>query len=156
MCMKNKKVVIVGGGKIAYRKAKGFDQTGAKVLVIAPEIIEELTLLPFVECKQKSFERNDLDGAHLIFAATDNKEINEFVVSSASSQQWVNNVSDGKAGSFMTPAIVRRGDLVLTASTTGNSPVLAKEIKKQWEKQFDERYEQVVEEYRQKRKKTTD
>ena len=152
LSMNNKTVVIVGGGKIAYRKAKGFENTGATVIVVSPNILPELEGLSFVRCKKKEFERSDLEGAHLIFAATDQDNVNTYVVSCATSYQWVNNVSDGNASNFINPAIVRRGDLVLTASTSGNSPILAKEIKRQWEDQFGDEYEEIVKEYRDKRK----
>lgn len=152
LSMDHKTVVIVGGGKIAFRKAKSFEQTGASVIVISPEILPELEDLSFVRCKKKTFERSDLEGAHLIFAATDQNDVNKYVVSCASPHQWVNNVSDGNTSNFINPAVVRRGDLVLTASTSGNSPVLAKEIKRQWEEQFGAEYEDIVKEYRDKRK----
>ena len=152
LSMHNKTVVIVGGGKIAYRKAKGFEHTGANVVVIAPHIMPELESLPFVVWKKKSFEPADIEEAHLIFAATNQDEVNSYVVSCANSFQWVNNVSDGREGTFINPAVVRRGDLVLTASTSGNSPVLAREIKKQWEVQYGEEYKDLVEEFRDKRK----
>lgn len=50
----NKKVVvIIGGGKIAYRKASGLKDTGAFVTVISPEICAEMKELPYITWKQK-------------------------------------------------------------------------------------------------------
>ena len=51
--LQNKVVVIIGGGKIAYRKASGLKNTGAFVTVISPEICEEMKELPFITWKQK-------------------------------------------------------------------------------------------------------
>lgn len=146
-------VVIIGGGHIAHRKALGFEGTGAKVIVVAPEIQAELACLPFVECRHKSYEQEDILNADLLFAATNDKELNNRIMAEAPPATWINNVSDGKSGSFMTPAVVRRDDLVISISTSGNSPRLAKEIKKQVETQFGADYGDKVNQYKEQRKK---
>ncbi|GGE54605.1 NAD(P)-dependent oxidoreductase [Priestia taiwanensis] len=150
--LEGKRVVIVGGGKIGLRKAQGFAGTGAEVIVISPEIVERFNELTFITWEKKYFEPEDIKEAHLIFAATDDKEVNRLVKACANDFQWVDVVSEQSESSFHVPAVVRRGKLTLTVSTSGASPVLAKEIKQQLAKQYDERYASIVEEYKAKRK----
>ena len=91
----NKKVVvIVGGGKIAYRKASGLKNTGAFVTVVSPEICEEMKELPHITWKQKTFTNDDIKDAHLIYAATNHHAVNMMIKQAAHDFQWVNVVSD--------------------------------------------------------------
>jgi precorrin-2 dehydrogenase / sirohydrochlorin ferrochelatase len=149
--LKGKKVVIVGGGKIALRKAKGFTDTGATMTIISPQIVEGFHELPYVTWIQKKFESEDIKEAHLIFAATNDKEVNRFVKECANEFQWVDVVSEQEESSFHVPAVVRRGKLTLTVSTSGASPILAKEIKQQLAIRYDNRYVDIVQEYAEKR-----
>jgi precorrin-2 dehydrogenase / sirohydrochlorin ferrochelatase len=151
--LEGKRVVIVGGGKIALRKARGFTGTGATVTVISPAVVEGFSELSFVTWKKKYFEPEDIAKAHLVFAATNDKEVNRFVKECAHDFQWVDVVSEQAESSFHVPAVVRRGKLTLTVSTSGASPVLSKEIKQQLATYYDERYATIVQEYEEKRKR---
>ena len=90
----NKVVVIIGGGKIAYRKASGLKDTGAFVTVVSPEICKEMKELPYITWKQKTFSNDDIKDAHLIYAATNQHAVNMMVKQAAHDFQWVNVVSD--------------------------------------------------------------
>ncbi|PFR65169.1 precorrin-2 dehydrogenase, partial [Bacillus cereus] len=74
--LQNKVVVIIGGGKIAYRKASGLKDTGAFVTVISSEICKEMKELPYITWKQKTFSNDDIKDAHLIYAATNQHAVN--------------------------------------------------------------------------------
>ncbi|MBO1627696.1 precorrin-2 dehydrogenase [Bacillus arachidis] len=130
MCnLQGKKVVIIGGGKIAYRKAAGLKNTGAFVTVVSPNICEEMKTLPYIEWKQKTFAEEDIKDAHLVYAATNHHDINMMVKQAAHEFQWINVVSDGKESSFHTPAVIRSDEYVISISTSGKSPSFAKRIK---------------------------
>ncbi|WP_379599925.1 precorrin-2 dehydrogenase/sirohydrochlorin ferrochelatase family protein [Oceanobacillus profundus] len=153
MKLHGKKVVIVGGGQIALRKAKGLAGTGAAITVISPRILKELEQLHDVAWKQKEFEEKDIEGAHLIFAATSNKSINKNVCACADDFQWVNDISDSEYSSFITPAIVRREKFILTISTSGASPILAKKLKQELEERYDDKMGELVNAYEKRRNK---
>jgi precorrin-2 dehydrogenase/sirohydrochlorin ferrochelatase len=128
----NKKVVvIIGGGKIAYRKASGLKDTGAFITVVSPEICEEMKGLPYITWKQKTFTNDDIKNAHLIYAATNQHAVNMMIKQAAHDFQWVNVVSDGTESSFHTPGVIRDGEYVVTISTSGKDPSFTKRIKQE-------------------------
>ncbi|ULT57440.1 NAD(P)-binding protein [Neobacillus drentensis] len=143
-----KKVVIIGGGKVAERKVHGLLDTGARIIVISPEATLELQDL-FVEgridWKKKLFSAEDLQGAALIFAATDDRDINRSVKSLAGKHQLVTIADDPDLSDFHLPAHMQRGRLSIAVSTGGASPTLAKKVREVLEQQFDERYEEYLE-----------
>lgn len=128
----NKKVVvIIGGGKIAYRKASGLKDTGAFVTVISPEICAEMKELPYITWKQKTFSNDDIKDAHLIYAATNQHAVNLMIKQAAHNFQWVNVVSDGTESSFHTPGVIRNNEYVVTISTSGKDPSFTKRLKQE-------------------------
>ena len=129
--LQGKNVVIIGGGKIAYRKAVGLKDTGAIVTVVSPEICEEMEKLSYITWKQKAFTEEDIKDAHLIYAATNHHDVNMMVKQAAHDFQWVNIVSDGTQSSFHTPAIIRDNEYIVSISTSGKDPAFAKQIKQE-------------------------
>lgn len=149
----NKKIVIIGGGKIAFRKAKTFINSGAAITIISPQIIEDFNEFPFITYINKRFEKEDIEEAHIVIAATNDKEVNQYVKECTTEFQWFNDVSDQKNSDFHTPAVVRRGDLVISVSTSGKSPILSKKLKSELERYFDDHYVEIVNAYADDRKK---
>ncbi|WP_088012596.1 bifunctional precorrin-2 dehydrogenase/sirohydrochlorin ferrochelatase [Gottfriedia acidiceleris] len=145
--LQDKKITIIGGGKIAFRKAKAFIKSGASITIISPQLCDEFKQLPTIKWMKKYFEKDDLNGVHIVIAATDDKSINKFVKDCTSDFQWFNDVSDQNNSDFHTPAVVRRGDLIVSVSTSGKSPVLSKKLKKELESHFDDHYSEIVNEY---------
>jgi precorrin-2 dehydrogenase/sirohydrochlorin ferrochelatase len=123
-------IVIVGGGRVAARKAKGLLDAGAtRVRVVSPAFSE--TMPPGVERVTRAYEPGDLDGASLTFAATDRPDVNQAVVRDANRLGVLVNRADAdeeNPGDFSTPATLREGDLVLTVSA-GGSPALAATVR---------------------------
>ncbi|PEJ58594.1 MULTISPECIES: bifunctional precorrin-2 dehydrogenase/sirohydrochlorin ferrochelatase [unclassified Bacillus (in: firmicutes)] len=151
--LENKRVTIIGGGQIAFRKAKAFLKSGATITIISPQICEELRNLPTIKLMNKYFEKDDIKDAHIVIAATNDKNTNKFIKDCMTDFQWFNDVSDQSNSDFHTPAVVRRGDLVVSVSTSGKSPVLSKKIKKELENYFEDHYSEIVNEYAIERKK---
>ncbi len=142
-----KTVVIVGGGHVAAQKVASLLPAKANIVIVSPTLHD--TLQPLAESgqitwKQKEFEPRDLDDAILIIAATNETAVNEAVQEAAQHWQLINRTDQQSESDFITPAIVRRGPLVLTVSTSGASPALARKIKADLEDQFDEIYEDYV------------
>lgn len=142
-----KTVVIVGGGHVATQKIASLLPAKANIVVVSPTLDE--SLLPLAELgqitwREKEFEARDLDDATLIIAATNDKSVNEAVQEAAQHWQLINRADAQAESDFITPATVRRGPFVLTVSTSGASPALARKIKADLEEQFDEVYDDYV------------
>lgn len=140
--------VVVGGGSVALRKVMSLLVCGAKIRVISPVLKEELEKLVQrgqVEWLDREYERGDLQGAFMAFAATDNPEIQNQVREEASCYSvLLNRVDDPETCDFQVPASFCRGELLLTVSTGGGSPALASRIRQELESQYGEGYAAVV------------
>ncbi|MEK4531435.1 precorrin-2 dehydrogenase/sirohydrochlorin ferrochelatase family protein [Solibacillus sp. FSL K6-1554] len=142
-----KKVVIIGGGHVARQKVEALLPTNAEITVVSPTVTDKLkTYLDEGRAvwKQKLFEPADLDGAALIFAATNDEAVNDAVEEATQHWQLLNRADALGRMDFMNPAVVRRGDFVVTVSTTGASPALTRKVKADLEEQYDESYAEYV------------
>lgn len=141
--MKNRDVVIVGGGQVAYRKLVELLQVGARITIISPMIhekIESLIRENQIIWKNKLFEAGDLTDALLVIAATNNRKVNEAVRLSAGTNQLVNVVDNHELSLFHIPAKLYRGNLTISVATGGASPILARAIRDQLAEIYDESY----------------
>lgn len=124
-------VTIIGGGRVALRKARGLAAAGAVVTVVAPEFAKGLARLP-VGRVAEPWRVAHLRGAALVFAATDDPAVNRRVAASARARGIpACVVDDADACDFHVPAVSRRGDLAVAISTGGTSPSLAARLRKQ-------------------------
>ena len=139
-----KKCVVVGGGAVACRKIKSLLAAGAEVTVFSPELTAELAEM--VKKKQfnyiaRPYQKGDLKGFFLVICATDNTTVNQAVSAEAERLGILANVVDvPELGNFSVPAQVKRGDLLLTVSTGGKSPAMAKKLRQELAKQYGEEY----------------
>lgn len=141
--LKGCQVTIIGGGKVAYRKACLLIEEGCDIQIIAPSFIEAFRELGhLVNRVYKNYEEGDCAGSTLVFAATDDKTLNESIGVYCKEAKILCNVVDNKAlSSFLTPAQFKRGDLVISVSTGGHSPSLAAKIKEDLANRYGEVYE---------------
>lgn len=130
--------LIVGGGKIAYRKALLLTQAGAVVDVIAPEV--EQALVALIEKSGGKYIASLFSPEHilahyrLVIAATDQADVNRQIFEICESQNiLVNSVDDPPNCRFMVPAIVDRSPLIISVASNGTSPVLSRQIRTQLE-----------------------
>jgi len=130
--------LIVGGGRIAYRKAVLLAKAGAVIDVIAPEI--ENDLLEIVRASQGQYVQAPyspdipLRDYRLVIAATNDKATNVQVFEACEAEKiLVNSVDDLPHCRFMVPAIIDRSPLVVSIATNGKSPVLSRQIRTQLE-----------------------
>lgn len=144
--LKGKKVTIIGGGKIAYRKATTLIKEECDLHIIAPHFIEEFKKLgPKVNPIYKCYEEGDCADSFLVIAATDDQQVNESIGFYCERANKLCNIVDNKAlSNFIVPSSFKRGDLMIAVSTGGASPSLAAKIKNELEIQYDESYEELL------------
>ena len=142
--LSGKTCVVIGGGKVALRKVKTLLQAQAKVTVIAPSLTASLAKLAQAEVifyKQKEYMSGDMTGFFLAVCATDSSFINAAAAKEAKAKHILVNVVDHSFPSdFTVPAQVSRGDLLLTVSTGGKSPALARQLRIDIEKEYGDTY----------------
>ena len=145
--LQQRNCVVAGGGKIAFFKTRPLIEAGAKVTVVSPVFCEEFLELHragLIEVKRKEIDQTDYQGAFLIIAATDSREVNEDIFRNAEKHQLVNVISNQELGNFHLPATLKRGKLSISVSTNGASPKLAKKIRDQLYETYDESYEEFL------------
>jgi precorrin-2 dehydrogenase / sirohydrochlorin ferrochelatase len=139
-----RKCVVVGGGRVAFRKVRMLLDCGGIVKVISSNF--HSNLLGLAEKKsirliQRDYKPGDLTGAAIVIAATDKQEINRRVAEEANrAGALVNVVDDPEHSSFILPSYFRKGGLTLAVSTGGTSPALARKIRTELQKNFGEEY----------------
>lgn len=142
--LRDKKVVVAGGGKVAYHKIQNLLRYQVHVHVVSPAFhhgIVKLANEHKVTLIQKSIDFEDYKDAFFVIAATDSKQVNEQIAKSVRPQQLVVNTTDPQSGNCTIPASFYRGKMVIGVSTGGASPTLAKKIRDELAEQYDERYE---------------
>lgn len=156
---KDKRCVIIGGGKVAYRKFEALMQYGFRITVIAPEFCDAFAKAE----KNQSFERlqrnvvkKDLKDADLVIAATNQPNLNRKIVQVCKKHHiLVNSVTNGEEGSFMFPALVKRGNISIGINTAGKSPVFCQYIKEKIQTVLPEWYGELNEQLGELRKQNT-
>ncbi|MDM5154051.1 NAD(P)-binding protein [Bacillus sp. DX1.1] len=145
--IKNKHVVVIGGGRVASFKIAPLFKEGANIVVVSREL--DASLVKLVEAKQirwfqKEYAKSDLESAFLVVAATSDPLLNERIAQEASSNQLVNVITNPKSGNVHFPATIHRGKLNVAVSTGGASPKLAKKIRDDIAAKYDEAYEDYL------------
>lgn len=141
--LENRTAVIIGGGRVAFKRAKLLVDHGACITIISPSIIDELNQILrccHIAWKRKEFEPTDLSGAFLVVIATNNKEENDRIAASASEVPLLNRADGGEGGNLHFPGYVSRGKMTVAVSTGGASPMLASRITRRLEKEFPTDY----------------
>ncbi len=144
--IENADCLIVGGGKIAYRKVMDLLQFKAKVTVVAPKVCNELTNISQLTILRKEYETDDISGRFLVIAATDSESLNRKIADECKARNILVNAVDIKdACSFIFPAIIKKDNLVVSISTGGNSPAGAAYLKQKLSKSIPDNYEKNME-----------
>jgi precorrin-2 dehydrogenase / sirohydrochlorin ferrochelatase len=142
--LKGKRCLVVGAGRVGEPKIGGLIDTGADIHVVALEASETVhgwANAGKIRLELRAFAPEDLDGVFLAVVATASSALNEFAFSEAKRRGVLCNVVDvPEYCDFYYPAVVRRGDLQIAISTSGQSPSLAQRIRQQLERQFGPAY----------------
>jgi siroheme synthase-like protein len=139
-----RRCLVVGGGRTAASKVVGLLDAGAVVHVVATEVSDAVRALD-VTWEQRPYRAGDVDGYWLAVAATDDPDTNRAVREDGDAGGvWVNAADDPANCSFTLPARVRRGDLLVTVSTGGRSPALARWLRRRLEAEVGPEYAELL------------
>jgi precorrin-2 dehydrogenase/sirohydrochlorin ferrochelatase len=126
--------VVVGSGMGAIRAANALVAHGADVVVIAPEISDDLLRMEAegeLSVEVRQYKRGDLDSAFVAIAASGSAEIDAAVAAEArEGGALVNIAGDAAASDFIVPSVVRRGALQIAVTTAGGAPSVAREVRR--------------------------
>jgi uroporphyrin-III C-methyltransferase/precorrin-2 dehydrogenase/sirohydrochlorin ferrochelatase len=120
----DRRVVVVGGGAVAARRARALAEAGADVFVVAPLISADIAELD-VQTRQRPFEDDDLDGAWFAIACTDDPAVNAAVSAAAERRRIFCVRADRAADGTARTAAVARRDGITVAVNGGDDPARA-------------------------------
>lgn len=141
--------LVVGGGRVATRKAVALAEAYGRVVVVAPALSGGLheaaaRLRPRMELVARTFDDADVRGMHLVVAATDSRAVNARVAAAAAACGVLCNLADDPEGSgFWTAAVHRDGPLVVGVSA-GGVPAAAARIRDAVAERLDARLGDAV------------
>ncbi len=126
------------------RKVNTLLACGARVTVVSPDPTQQLKKMAVEESitlRERAYRTVDLKDMFLVIGATDDEKLNRQISEEAEQIGILCNIADRpEACNFILPSVVQRGDLVITISTSGQSPALAKRLRRELEAQFGEEY----------------
>jgi len=133
--LRGRRVLVVGGGKVAARRAAGLLDAGAHVTVVSPTFSPAFVrLVPrgAVTCVARPYRAADLADMSLVIAATDDRRVNaEAMADARRAGVWVNVVDNPGRADFIVPAVVRRRAFLLALSSGGASPALVGHLRRE-------------------------
>jgi len=148
LLVRGRRVVVVGGGRIAARKVEPLVEGGAQVEVVALEVGPEIRAWADADrivLHERPFADADLDDAWLALTATDDAATNAAVHRAGEQRRvWVNSADDPANCSFTLMSVIRRGDLVVSVGTGGRSPALAAQLRRRLEEEIGPEYETLL------------
>lgn len=146
--LKDKRCVIVGGGRVAERKCSTLFKTGAKITVISPVLTKRLKNYKekgLIRHIRRGYRSGDIRSAFMVIAATDSGRTNEMVAKEVMVADKLLNVVDTPSlCNFIAPSVFRRGLLTIAISTGGASPALAREIRKELQRIYGPEYSRYL------------
>jgi precorrin-2 dehydrogenase/sirohydrochlorin ferrochelatase len=141
LSLAGRRAVVVGGGRVAARKARDLADAGADVTVVAPALADEIRSDPRLACTPEPYAAHHVAGAAVVVAATDDEAVNARVAADARAAGALVNVVDRPAlCDFIVPSQVVRGPLVVAITTGGAAPSLSRRLRERLEKEFGPEY----------------
>ncbi len=140
--------LIVGGGKVAYRKVLSLLDFNANITVISPKFCKpliELANADEIKIINKSYSEKYIKNFKIVVSATNNKKINQTVYNDCVNEDILINVVDEPLFcDFIMPANVKRGDLTISVSSQGRAPFYVKAIRKKLETIISPTYSEII------------
>jgi len=144
LILKGRRVLLVGGGSVAFRKARPLWESGGRLTVIAKQVSDPFRswlTVRSVATEERPYQDGEAASYFLTVSATDDPAVNRRVYEDASRAERLVNVVDQPAlCNFFVPSVVKRGALQVAVSTSGDCPALARRIRRELETLLPERY----------------
>lgn len=148
LSLRGKTCVVVGGGRVAARKVRSLQSTGANIVIISPLLhakLQDLLATGAIRHIPAPYAKEHLAGASLVFAATNDPAVNQQVAQDAQQQSlWINIADNPDSSDFHVPATIHRQDLTLAISTAGGSPAFARYVRELLEQALHESLGQAL------------
>ena len=145
--LQDRQVAVIGGGRVGTRKAKHLLRTGARVLLVSPEVSADLQALAAdgaIEWIAKPYERDLLNDYMpvLVIATTSDPRVNQTVAQDAHRIRALCNVADGSSddSDFSNMALIEKPPLTIALSSDGRSPALVRQLKRQLTQDLGDEY----------------
>lgn len=163
LIVRGRRVLVVGGGRVAGQKVTELARCGADVTVVAPDIVDDLRTDRRVRCELREYRVGEVADYRLGVAATGDPAVNQQVFDDGEAAGvWINAADDPERCSVTLPGRVRRGDILVAISTAGRSPALATWLRRRLTDEIGPEYETLLEvlseerEYRRSRGEPTE
>ena len=145
LIVRDRPVLVVGGGRVASQKVGELLACGADVLVVAPEADEVARAHPGARIERRRYRPGEVAGHRLVITATDDPAVNRTVAADAEAAGvWVNSADDPANCTFTLPSRVRQGPVLATFSTGGRSPALATWLRRRFTDELGPEYVVLV------------
>ena len=133
--LSEKKILVIGAGKIARRRITVLCRFTPTLTVIAPDSLPEIEALAeegTIRLLRKSYEEEDIEGADIVFAATNDHDVNDRIHNDCKKHGIMVNVStDRRKSDFYFPGIAAKGDIVVGVTASGKDHAGAKRVSEQ-------------------------
>ena len=143
-----RRVVVIGAGAVAMRKAQALLETGARLVIVAKDIDDKVPVRyagTEAELIKSKYSKDYLAGAVLVIAATNKPQLNKQIYKDCQQLEILCNIVDQpQLCDFFVPAVVKRGGLQIAVGTEGHCPAYAGHIRKKLEKIFTEKHGQFL------------
>jgi uroporphyrin-III C-methyltransferase/precorrin-2 dehydrogenase/sirohydrochlorin ferrochelatase len=136
----NKKCVVLGAGSVAFRKIQMLNKAGAQVICVAKKFHKDIKLMcekiELIESDVLEYlDKTNLEGTTLIISATANQKLAHVIYKRVTELNiLINTVDEKQLCTYISPAIVNRNPIIISISSGGSAPVLARKIRESIEK----------------------
>ncbi len=140
--LRDREVLVVGGGDVATRKIQALLRAGARVLVhawtLAPALDAWVAEGRLQRLHGDAIDPRWIERAWLVVAATDDHARNRALAAQAeAAKRWINVVDDGELSTYQVPAVVDRDPITIAISSAGAAPMLARHLRERFEAELD-------------------
>ena len=146
--LKDKDVLVVGAGIVAFRKIEKLIEFKPNITVVAPEAIPEILTLHkegIIDFRKRKFKKSDLRGKFMVIVAADDIFLQKRIYSYCVKYNiHCNSVDEKNFCTFLFPSIIKRGHLVIAINTSGEAPSISKYMRTKIEKIIPENIEEVL------------
>jgi precorrin-2 dehydrogenase/sirohydrochlorin ferrochelatase len=147
--LRDKPVLLVGGGEVAFRKARGLAKSGCRLTVVAlafSAAFEAWLEQQSIQVEQRAYRDGEAAQYFLVISATDDGGVNRRVFEDArQAGRLINVVDQPDLCNLYIPSRIERGDLQLAISTGGKCPAFARWLRRELEEVVPDRYGLLVE-----------